>query len=65
MEQAVACAPVTQRALVLSQSGEDSWVTFSGFLLTCKINVRELNAPWVPEYHLAIITIVIISALLE
>ena len=31
---------------------------FLGFFLTCKTNVRKLQAPKVPEYHLAIMIII-------
>ena len=57
--QAVACAPVTQRARVRSLVGT-SFVdeVFSGFFLTYKTNVREVWAPKVPEYHLAVIIII-------
>ena len=42
-----------------SISGRDkfSWWCFSGFFLTCKTNVRKLQAPKVHEYNLAIIII--------
>ena len=68
VDQAVACAPVMQRARVRSTVvtnllGE----VFSGFFLTC--TVRQMSGsfrpPRFPEYHLAIIIILIISALLE
>ena len=54
--QAVACAPVKQRARIPSPVGtsflgED----FSRFFLACKTNVRKPLAPKVPEYHLAVI----------
>ena len=43
MEQAVACAPVTQRARVQSLVGQVTWVRFfQRFFLTCKINVRKV-----------------------
>ena len=50
MEQAVTCAPVTQRARLrfpvgISLLGE----VFSGFSLTYKINVRKLQAHMVPR----------------
>ena len=66
VEQAVACACVTQRDrvrfLVMTSSLDE---VFSGFFLTCKTNVRKLYTHQVPEYHLATIIILLISALLE
>ena len=62
VEQVVACALVTQRARVRFPVGKSFLgEVFSGFFLTCKSNVRELQAHKVPEYHLAIIIIIIIS----
>ena len=55
--QAVACAPVTQPGFD-PRSGQISWVKFFGFFLTCKTNVRNLQAHTVPEYHLAAIIII-------
>ena len=58
--QSVACAPVTQRARVRSPVGTSCLgEVFSGFFLTCKTIVGKLQAPKVPEYHLAIIIITI------
>ena len=66
VEQAVACARVTQRALVRSAVGTSFLGdVFSGFFLTCKSNVRKLQAHKVSEYHLAMIIILLIYALLE
>ena len=59
--EAVACAPVTQRARVRSPAGTSFQGEFSEFFLTCKTNVRKLQAPKVPEYHLAIIIITHLS----
>ena len=43
VEQAVACAPVTQRALVRSPVGTSFLGEgFSEFFLTCNTNVRKL-----------------------
>ena len=54
--QVVACALVTQRARVRCPVGTSFMVeVFSGFFFTCKTNVGKLQAPKVPEYHLAII----------
>ena len=59
MEQVAACALVTQRARVRSPVGTGFLgVVFPGFFLTCKTNVRELQAPTVPEYHLAVVIII-------
>ena len=60
MGQAVACSPVTQRTRIRSPV----WTSFlgevfSGFFLTCKTNIGKPQAPMVPEYHLAIIVIII------
>ena len=52
--QAAACAPVMQRARVRSPVRTG----FSGFFLTCKTNIGKLQAPKVPEYHLAIVIII-------
>ena len=58
MEQAVACAIVTQRARVRSPVGTSFLdEVFPWFFPTCKTNVRKLEALTVPEYHLATITI--------
>ena len=58
VEQVVACALVTQRARVRSPVGTSCLgEVFSGFFLACKMNVRKLQTPNVPEYHLAIIII--------
>ena len=49
---------VTQRARVRSPVGTSFLgEVFSEFFLTCKTNVRKLQAHKVPEYHLAIIII--------
>ena len=59
VEQAVACAPVTQRAPVRFLIGTSFLgEVFSGFSLTCKTNVRNLQAHKVPDYHLAVIIII-------
>ena len=59
VEQAVACALVTQRARVRSPVGTGFLgEVFSGVFLICKTNVGKLQAPKVPEYHLAIIIII-------
>ena len=58
VEQVVACALVTQRARVRSTVGRSFLgEVFSGFFLTCKTNVRKLQAHKVPESHAAIIII--------
>ena len=63
VEQAVACAPVTQRAWIRSPVG----TSFPG----CDFSspVRQISGsfrpPWFPEHHLAIIIILIISTFLE
>ena len=58
MEQTVACAPVTQRAQVQSPVGKSFLgEVFSGFFLTYKTNVGNLQAQKIPEYHLAVIII--------
>ena len=58
VEQVVACALVTQRARVRSPVGTSFLgEVFLGVFLTCKTNVRKLQAHKVPEYHLAIIII--------
>ena len=59
VEQVVACAQVTHRARVRSPVGTSFLgnVFFFGFFLTCKTNVRKLQAHKVPEYHLAILII--------
>ena len=54
VDQVLACAPVTQRTRVRSPVGRSSWVRFFGFFLTCKTNVRKLQAHNVPEYHLTV-----------
>ena len=56
VDQAVACALVTQRTLVRSPVrtsflGE----VFSGFFHTCKTNVGKFYAHQVLEYHLAVL----------
>ena len=57
--QALACVPVMQRARVRSPVGTSFLgEVFLGFFLTCKSNVRKLQAHKVPEYHLAIIIII-------
>ena len=58
VEQVVACALITQQARVRSPVGT-SYLgeVFSGFFLTRKPNVGKLQAPKVPEYHLAFIII--------
>ena len=66
VEQAVACTPVTQRARVRYPVGTSFLGEFFfRFFLTFKTNVRKLWAHKVPEYHLAIIIIIFIFALLE
>ena len=56
--QAAARVPFTQRALVRTPVGTSFLgEVFSGFFLTYKTNVGKLQAPKVPEYHLAIIII--------
>ena len=41
------------------RSGQVSWVMFfSGFFLTCKTNVRKLQAHKFPEYHLTAIILI-------
>ena len=66
MEHVAACAPVTQRVRVRLRVGESFLgEVFSGFFLTCKTNGRKLQAQKVPEYHLAVIIIFLIFALLE
>ena len=62
MEQVIACTLVTQRARVRSPVGTGFLgEVFSGFFLTCKTNVRKLQAPKVPEYHLAVVIIILYS----
>ena len=59
VEEVVACALVTQRARVRSPVGRGFLGEgFSGFFLTCQTNVRKLQAPKVPEYHLAVVIII-------
>ena len=59
VEQVVACALVTQRARVRSPVGTGFLgEVLSRFFLTCKTNVRKLEALKVPEYHLAVIIII-------
>ena len=63
VEQVIACALVGQRARVRSPVGTNFLgEVFSGFFLSCKINVRNLYAHKVPEYHLAVIIILSYSA---
>ena len=58
VEQVVACAFATQRARIRFPVGTSFMgEVFSGFFLTCKTNVRKLQAQKVPEHHLAIINI--------
>ena len=59
VEQAVACAPFTQQARVRSPIGT-SFVgeVFSVFNLTCKTNVKKLQAHNFPEYHLTVIIVI-------
>ena len=63
VEQVVACALVTQRVRVRSPVGTGFLGEVSGFFLTCKTNVRKLQAPKVPEYHLAVVIIIPYSPL--
>ena len=66
VEQAIACAPVTQRSRVRSPVGTAFLgEVFSGSFLTYKTNVRKLWAHTVPEYLLAAITSFHIRLVLE
>ena len=59
VRQAGACALVTQRALLRSPVGTSFLGdVFSGCFLTCKTNVRKLQARMVPESRLTIIIII-------
>ena len=59
VEQVVACALVTQWARVRSPVGTRFLSeVFSGFFITCKTNVRKLEAPKVPEYHLGVVIVI-------
>ena len=49
----------TQRARVRSPIGTGFLgEVFSGFFLSCKTNVRKLQAPKVPEFHSAVVIII-------
>ena len=66
MEQAIASAPVTQRARVLSPVGTSFLGEFfSGFSSPVRQMSGNFRPTWFSEYHLAIIIILLISALLE
>ena len=66
VKQAVACTPVMQRAQVRSPIGKSFLVEF---FRVFPLPIRQMSGSfrpiWFPEYHLAIIIILIISALLE
>ena len=66
VEQVVACTLVTQRAGFDPRSGQVSWVRFlRGFSSPVRQMSGNFRSTWFPEYHLATIIILIISALLE
>ena len=63
--QAVTCAHVMQGPGFDPRSGHVSLVVFSGFSSPVRQMSGSFRPPWFPEYHLAIIIIIFISALLE
>ena len=64
--QVVACVPVTQLAGLDPRSVKVSWVRFfRGFSSPVRQMSGNFRPIWFPEYHLAIIIIIFIFALLE